>query len=158
MLISTVKGCEWKKILLMTRTFLIIINSFETQDLKLFCSRLLCSDVSIWLRALLISRARAPGSFFIFILRLLLMSLLSAPMFCRDRCFVLALRNKSTKFTRFTSPALLILSPDWSKLNESSWILFVSALLGLGSLSTVFLLMNSSGLASSFGSSTNSIS
>ena len=144
--------------------FLIIINSFETQDLKLFCSRLLCSDVSIWLRALLISRlwwARAPGSFFIFILRLLLMSLLSAPISPRprDRCFVLALRNKSTKFTRFTSPALLILSPDdWSKLNESSWILFVSALLGLDSLSTVFLLMNSFGLASSVGSSTNSIS
>lgn len=143
--------------------FSIIINSFETQDLKLFCSRLLCSDVSIWLREPLISRlcwVLAPGSFFNFILRLLLMSLLSGPVSprARDLCFVLALRNKSTKFTRFTSPARLIFTPDLSKLNESSWILFVSALLWLESLSTVFLLMNSFVTASSFESSTNSIS
>ena len=143
--------------------FSIIINSFETQDLKLFCSRLLCSDVSIWLREPLISRLcwdLAPGSFFNFILRLRLMSLLSGPVSprARDLCFVRALRNKSTKFTRFTSPARLILTPDLSKLNESSWILFVSALLWLDSLSTVFLLMNSFVTASSFESSTNSIS
>ena len=150
----------------MTRTFFdSIINSFETQDLKLFCSRLLCSDVSIWLREPLISRLLAPGSFFILILRLRLMSLLlSGPVSCRprDRCFVRALRNKSTKFTRFTSPPALLMAtppPDLSKLNESSWILFVSVSL-LDSLSTaaVFLLMNSFVTASSFESSTNSIS
>ena len=158
-------------------------DSFEIPDLKLLpCSRLIggCA-VSMWFLASLLAspRSREPprprpplGSLFSFIRRLLRMSLEAAAAEATeatlDRDLVLARRNKSEKFTRFTSfesPArrLLELDPsllDVSSLRGSSGILLSSVFktLWLESLTSVFFMMNSSVSASSFGSSTNSIS
>ena len=136
--------------------------------------------MSMWFLASLLAspRSREPprprpplGSLFSFIRRLLRMSLEAAAAEATeatlDRDLVLARRNKSEKFTRFTSfesPArrLLELDPsllDVSSLRGSSGILLSSVLiLRLESLTSVFFMMNSSVSASSFGSSTNSIS
>ena len=136
--------------------------------------------MSMWFLASLLAspRSREPprprpplGSLFSFIRRLLRMSLEAAAAEATeatlDRDLVLARRNKSEKFTRFTSfesPArrLLELDPsllEVSSLRGSSGILLSSVLiLRLESLTSVFFMMNSSVSASSFGSSTNSIS
>ena len=136
--------------------------------------------MSMWFLASLLAspRSREPprprpplGSLFSFIRRLLRMSLEAAAAEAAeatlDRDLVLARRNKSEKFTRFTSfesPARrpLELGPsllDVSSLRGSSGILLSSVLiLRLESLTSVFFMMNSSVSASSFGSSTNSIS
>ena len=152
-------------------------DSFEIPDLKLLpCSRLSggCA-VSMWFLASLLASPRSPepprprpplGSLFSFIRRLLRMSLEAAEA-TLDRDLVLARRNKSEKFTRFTSfesPARRLLELDPSllevaSLRGSSGILLSSVfILRLESLTSVFFMMNSSATASSFGSSTNSIS
>ena len=134
--------------------------------------------MSMWFLASLLAspRSREPprprpplGSLFSFIRRLLRMSLEAAAAEATlDRDLVLARRNKSEKFTRFTSfesPARrpLELDPsllEVSSLRGSSGILLSSVFktLWLESLTSVFFMMNSSVSASSFGSSTNSIS
>ena len=135
--------------------------------------------MSMWFLASLLAspRSREPprprpplGSLFSFIRRLLRMSLEAAAAEATeatlDRDLVLARRNKSEKFTRFTSfesPARRLLELDPSllevSLRGSSGILLSSVLiLRLESLTSVFFMMNSSVSASSFGSSTNSIS